>query len=240
MRDSQNSSSILSILLVDRLPIRRSSVALLLERWAENDGISIRMAEALDGLGDTDGHFDLTLLSIGGTPAAAPEVQGLITGFTTQAENRPVAVLADDEDAVNVIAAVRAGARGYISQRIEPGIMFRALKFIAAGGVFFPPECLLSLGALADAGVASANRLDASPASLSAALTSRQSDVLQLLLRGQTNKCIARELRMRESTVKVHVRQIMRKLGARNRTQAALFARQGDGGTSAMAQPPAA
>jgi DNA-binding NarL/FixJ family response regulator len=57
-------------------------------------------------------------------------------------------------------------------------------------------------------------------------LTSRQTDVLHLLRSGQSNKYIARELNMRESTVKVHVRQIMRKLGAANRTQAALFARQ--------------
>ena len=59
-------------------------------------------------------------------------------------------------------------------------------------------------------------------------LTCRQADVLRLLRRGQSNKYIARELCMRESTVKVHVRQIMRKLGASNRTQAALFARQLD------------
>src|SRR5690606_38324456 len=55
-------------------------------------------------------------------------------------------------------------------------------------------------------------------------LTRRQHDVLQRLRLGKSNKLIARDLDMQESTVKVHVRQIMRKLGAANRTQAALLA----------------
>ncbi len=59
-------------------------------------------------------------------------------------------------------------------------------------------------------------------------LTQRQHAVLKLLQQGQSNKRIARELRMCESTVKVHVRQIMRKLGACNRTQAALCALEMD------------
>jgi DNA-binding NarL/FixJ family response regulator len=55
-------------------------------------------------------------------------------------------------------------------------------------------------------------------------LTSRQYEVLRLLQEGQSNKRIARTLGLRESTIKVHVRQIMRKLGVANRTQAALTA----------------
>ncbi|RYJ00851.1 MAG: response regulator transcription factor, partial [Acetobacteraceae bacterium] len=224
-----------SILLVDRLPIRRSSVALLLERWAQTYQTPFRLVEPAKGDAEIPEPFDLALLSIGGTSAASPEVQAQITGFTSVAGSKPVAVLADDDDATDVIAAVRAGASGYISQRIEPDVMFRALKFIASGGVFFPPKALLSnADANADVRVSPLPRIDPAAAHLTNALTCRQSDVLQLLLRGQTNKCIARELRMRESTVKVHVRQIMRKLGASNRTQAALFARQADGAGLSM------
>jgi DNA-binding CsgD family transcriptional regulator len=64
-----------------------------------------------------------------------------------------------------------------------------------------------------------------STASLSnVGLTTRQQQVLELLRRGESNKLIGRQLNLRESTVKVHLRQIMRKLGVANRTQAALSA----------------
>jgi len=63
-------------------------------------------------------------------------------------------------------------------------------------------------------------------------LTARQQDVLERLRRGESNKLIGRQLRLRESTVKVHIRQIMRKLGAANRTQAALCAAQLDLGSA--------
>src|SRR5262249_20243436 len=57
-------------------------------------------------------------------------------------------------------------------------------------------------------------------------LTARQQEVLARLRQGESNKLIGRQLKLRESTVKVHIRQIMRKLGATNRTQAALCAAQ--------------
>jgi DNA-binding NarL/FixJ family response regulator len=66
---------------------------------------------------------------------------------------------------------------------------------------------------------------DAGPRDLS--LTARQKAVLELLRRGDTNKVIARRLGMREGTVKVHVRQIMRKFGVTNRTQIAVVCANG-------------
>ena len=68
-------------------------------------------------------------------------------------------------------------------------------------------------------------------------LTARQKAVLELLGRGQSNKAIARRLGMREGTVKVHVRQIMRKFGVTNRTQVAVVC--GDGPPSLNAATPA-
>jgi DNA-binding NarL/FixJ family response regulator len=68
-------------------------------------------------------------------------------------------------------------------------------------------------------------------------LTARQRAVLELLRRGETNKAIARRLGMREGTVKVHVRQIMRKFGVTNRTQIAVVC--ANGRPSQKAAPPA-
>jgi len=64
-------------------------------------------------------------------------------------------------------------------------------------------------------------------------LTERQKAVLKLLGRGESNKAIARWLNIREGTVKVHVRQIMRRMGAANRTQVAIAASRGSGDTPA-------
>jgi DNA-binding NarL/FixJ family response regulator len=76
------------------------------------------------------------------------------------------------------------------------------------------PSCVMGggNGAAKDLEDAARNRI----------LTARQKAVLELLSRGDTNKVIARRLGMRESTVKVHVRQIMRKFGVSNRTQVAI------------------
>jgi DNA-binding NarL/FixJ family response regulator len=132
----------------------------------------------------------------------------------------PLIMLSDLEDShqLNIIrGALRAGANGFISTRSTGLAMtLSAIRFVQAGGTFAPLEMLLS-----DA--------DVSPAAQPAAqspyrLTSRQKAVLAQLQQGKANKIIAHELGMSESTAKVHIRNIMRKMGATNRTQAAFNA----------------
>jgi DNA-binding NarL/FixJ family response regulator len=93
-----------------------------------------------------------------------------------------------------------------------------AIRFVKAGGTFAPLDQLLT------------NRPDRGPAPPEItprnSLTSRQMAVLSLLQQGKANKIIAYELAMSESTVKVHVRNIMRKMGATNRTQVAYKAQK--------------
>jgi DNA-binding NarL/FixJ family response regulator len=93
------------------------------------------------------------------------------------------------------------------------------LTFVLHGGTYFPREALLRpQSAMGSSRVEV--RLSGDPSQL----TPRQIDVLERLRLGRSNKHIGRDLDMSEATVKVHVRQIMRKLGAVNRTQAALLA----------------
>lgn len=135
----------------------------------------------------------------------------------------PTIVLSDATTALDpqtVRAALKCGVRGFISTRVvEMKTVSAAVRFVTAGGVFAPVDLLL-----ADDVKPPPVRGDmTSPAGL---LTPRQMTVLSLLEEGKANKIIAYELGMSESTVKVHIRNIMRKMGATNRTQAIYKLRQ--------------
>lgn len=114
--------------------------------------------------------------------------------------------------------ALTAGASGLISTRtMGVSMALTAIRFVQAGGVFVPREILLSEPA--------PSIIHQPPQEDQIELTSRQRAVMSLLKKGAPNKIIAAELGMSESTVKVHVRSILMKMGAANRTQAVFKAR---------------
>jgi two-component system, NarL family, response regulator LiaR len=115
------------------------------------------------------------------------------------------------EDA-SVADAVRAGAIGYLLKNASPQDLHRGIRAAAAGQVFLSPEAAARL----------VRQLKApeSPEPL----TPREIEVLRLLARGRANKQIARDLGLGEETVKTHVSNILGKLQAASRTQAALYA----------------
>ena len=117
-------------------------------------------------------------------------------------------VLADDA----VTGAIRAGAIGYLLKNTEADELRRAIKSAAAGQVYLSPE--------AAARLVREVKIPGNPE----ALTERETDVLRLVARGQANKQVARELGIREQTVKTHVSNILGKLQLQSRTQAALYA----------------
>jgi DNA-binding NarL/FixJ family response regulator len=232
------------VLLMDDLPLRRAGLARLLEGSAGAEGLDLEVVEsAASAIGVAPpGEVHLVLLSIGGASADAPEIQATMRDLRRHHAAAPIAVLADRYDAPAVVAAARAGARAFFTARIDPPVMIRALRFVIAGGAYFPPDALLAgadlAGALIREGTEDAEGADR-VARRAGALTARQVEVLKLLQEGLSNKRIARELSMCESTVKVHVRQIMVKLGASNRTQAALSAvRQSSSEPPPPAPPP--
>jgi DNA-binding NarL/FixJ family response regulator len=114
--------------------------------------------------------------------------------------------------------ALTAGASGLISTRtMGISMALTAIRFVQAGGIFVPKEILLSEPA--------PPIIYRPPPEDHIELTTRQRAVMDLLKKGAPNKIIAAELGMSESTVKVHVRSILMKMGATNRTQAVFKAR---------------
>ena len=116
------------------------------------------------------------------------------------------------EDA-SVVEAIRAGAIGYLLKDTEALELRRAIKAAAAGQVQLSPQAAARL-----------MREIRVPEYGAEALTERETDVLRLLARGQSNKEIAQTLNISEQTVKTHVSHILNKLGVPSRTQAALYA----------------
>src|SRR5512135_1763420 len=115
------------------------------------------------------------------------------------------------EDA-SVVGAVRAGAIGYLLKDTDADALCRAIKAAAAGQVQLTPQAAARLMQAVSA--------PESPEEL----TERETEVLRLMARGQSNKHIARNLQIGEKTVKVHVSNILSKLGVQSRTQATLYA----------------
>ena len=128
----------------------------------------------------------------------------------------PVAVLSDYEDPESIREAFNLGVQGYIPTTLASRVAIGAVHLVCVGGTFAPAATLLSQ---------SDRRQAASGEPLIEGFTQRQSQILECLRRGMANKLIAYELDMCESTVKVHIRNIMKKLNATNRTQVAYLTR---------------
>jgi len=139
----------------------------------------------------------------------------------------PVALLAQKQDTDQVVAALNLGVRAYIPTNATLDVVVQALDLVRLGGVFLPASCLSSLrDMLTEHAIVHAN----------GTFTAREYAVLESLRQGRSNKSIAYDLDMSESTVKVHIRNIMRKLKASNRTEV-VFLTQGMFNVSHVARP---
>lgn len=129
------------------------------------------------------------------------------------ASGRPVIAIASTNDAELARAAIHCGAKGLIPVTMGFDIAIEVVRFVLAGGTYVPPDCLLATNQFG---------LSATTFPRLSNLTSRESSVVRAIQQGKSNKIIARELNMCLSTVKVHVRNVMRKLNAKNRTDVAV------------------
>jgi DNA-binding NarL/FixJ family response regulator len=137
-----------------------------------------------------------------------------------------VNVLTTFEEDEEVFAALRAGAAGYLLKASPSGKLCEAIRLAARGESFLEPSVTAKvMGEFARLSERIARRT-APP--LAEPLSARERDVLRLLAEGRSNKEIAAELGIAEGTVKNHMTNVLGKLGALDRTQAALRARELD------------
>jgi len=227
------------VLLIDSRPLTRDCISHRLEEGAREFRI-LPLSSPADLAADAECHGEahLVVFNIGAAGISEPWVLEDIGLLNRTLPGVPVVVLSDREEIGHVVDALRHGVRGYIPTTLDFAVAVGALRLVQSGGTFVPASALVQ--SLQQKPPADGNLQEVERLTL-AGFTPRQIEVLIHLRQGKSNKVIARELDMRESTAKVHVQHIMRKLNATNRTQAAFLAHRlfETLGHSPEARPPA-
>ncbi len=161
---------------------------------------------------------------------SAEALAKMVADLKAQRPSARVAVLADHLDATTMMQALRAGMNGLCSTKMGRDALIKALELVMLGEAFIPAP--LALAMLIDMSQAHERRPDVcsahNPADDTATrthnLSSREVEILEHLMGGESNKEIARKLDIAEATIKVHVKTILRKVRVTNRTQAAMWA----------------
>ncbi len=195
------------LLLVDDHPVVRRGLRGYLE--LEPDFTVVGEAgegeEALRAIAET--QPDVVLLDL-----KMPGLDGQGVLDRLQKEGPRVLVLTSATDAERVPAAIAAGAAGFVYKDIDPDALASAIRTVHAGQMLLAPVAMRGL-------MSGGANAPSAPS-----LTPRESQVLGLIAKGQTNRQIARALGVSEKTVKTHVTNLLRRIGAADRTQAALWA----------------
>ena len=203
------------VLLVDDHSLFRSGIRSLLQRHADFDVVG-EAADGVEGIKRARQlQPDVVLLDL-----HMPGMSGVET-LQLMREDCPdtaIIMLTVSEQSDDLALAMRAGARGYLIKNIETDYLLRAIRRAAAGETVVAEAMTGKLVAQLQAG--SAER----PVSDLDKLTPREKDILACLALGESNKFIARKLDLAESTVKIHVQNVLKKLKLSSRVQAAVFA----------------
>lgn len=218
--------------LIDPRPLTRTSISRLLaggtsaSRRTEDMMVwPVASLEEFLSIYPADGtEVAVAVFNLGGECPLDEEVQTGLARLGNRFPDIPQVLLSDCANPAHILAALRGGVRGYVPGAAESAMVIQGIRLVVAGGMFVPPNVLASVAGADCSGAAAESLAEDGGGRLPSELTPRQSEVFDLLRQGKSNKLIAYDLGMQESTVKVHVRQIMRKLKAINRTHAVFLA----------------
>jgi DNA-binding NarL/FixJ family response regulator len=203
---------------------RMAISSILLDRLGVAEVIEVgSLDEAMERLGErtdiTLALFDLAMPGMQG-PANLGAVRETFPDLRT-------AVVSASRRREDILTTLAAGAHGYVTKGIGVEELTHALRTILSGTIYVPPMLAqISADDAADPTGQFWRPEKRSPPDVLSRLTPRQRDVLELLVKGKSNKEIARELDLGEGTVKIHLAALFRNLGVRNRATAAVAGAQ--------------
>lgn len=197
------------ILLADDHELVRETISAFLEK---EDGFKVSQANDLAQAKramETHEPFDLILLDY-----EMPGMNGLggLESIMETAGRKPVAIISGTANKIIAEKALELGAAGFLPKSMAASSLINAVKFMAMGEKYAPLDFMTSEDVEADH-------------PLKKQLSERELQVLSGLCQGLANKEIAREIDLQEVTVKLHVKTLCRKLEAKNRTHAAMIAK---------------
>jgi DNA-binding NarL/FixJ family response regulator len=200
-----NDQAKIRVLSIDDHPLVREGVAALINDQTDMQ-IAGQASTGRDGIklfGDL--RPDIALMDV-----RLPDMSGIDAMITIRSEfpEARIIIVTSSEGDVEMQRALEGGARGYMLKSMPPAELLDAIRKVHSGKKAIPPEIAAQL----------ANHLS------DEALTSREVEILQQVAEGNRNRDIAERLFISEGTVKVHVKHIMEKLGANDRTQAITIA----------------
>jgi DNA-binding NarL/FixJ family response regulator len=189
------------VLSVDDHPLLRQGIAAIIESQPDMTLVSQAATGAEAVQKYREFKPDITLMDL-----RLPDISGIdaMIGIRAEFSDARIVILTTFEGDVEIQRALQAGARGYLLKSTPPDELVQAIRQVHAGKKRVPPEVAAQLAE--HMGYES--------------LTAREVEVLQEVAEGNRNKDIAHRLFISEETVKVHIKHIMDKLGANDRTQA--------------------
>ncbi len=207
------------ILIADDHPLFREAITSVIESGFAGSEV-IETADLDSALLLTHEHDDLDLILLDLNMPGMHGLNGLIS-LRNEAPTIPVVIVSAEEDKQVVLQAITYGAIGFITKSSPRAQMTEAIQQILNGNVYLPSDIIRT-------GKESTRRHRQDDNLISAellnSLTRRQLLVLERMSKGESNKQIAYNLNIAETTVKAHVSAILRKLGVHNRVQAILSA----------------
>ena len=213
------------ILLADDHALYREGISHILDAL-EGDVTIVEACDYAEAIQVARQHDDFGLalvdLVMPGMKPGTDRFEGLRT-LHAELADVPIVVISASDDREHVLKAVECGAVGYIPKTLDSKVVLGAIRLVFAGGMYLPPTVLdqhheETIRTLTDAD----GQTD--PESSRLRLTPRQMDVLLALVKGKSNKEIARELNLAEPTIKLHMTALLKGLQVSNRTQAAVKA----------------